>query len=323
MESDFAHSGLRVTALAGGVGGARLAQGLAALLPAEQLSIIVNTGDDFEHLGLAICPDLDTVTYTLAGLSNPTVGWGLVDESFHCLEALEKLGGPTWFKLGDRDLATHLMRTHLLHSGMSLTQATRQIAATLGVRHAILPMSDQPVHTRVITDQGEMDFQEYFVYRQWQPRLNGLRWEGIEDAQPAPEALAALQQADLVVFCPSNPFVSIDPILLLPGVREALKKRPVVAVSPILGGNAVKGPAAKMFHELGIRPSAVAVAEHYRDLLTGFVLDEIDTDLRSEVEALGMAACAIPSLMPVLAERIAVARGVLAFAARFVGRTSA
>ncbi len=314
MEPDLDFSGLHVAALAGGVGGARLAQGLAALLPAEQLSIIVNTGDDFEHLGLAICPDLDTVTYTLAGLSNPAAGWGLADETYHCLEALGKLGGPDWFRLGDRDLATHLVRTSLLRSGMRLTQATGQITQALGVRHAILPMCDMPVHTRVITDQGELDFQEYFVHFGWQPRLTGLRWEGIEEARPSAEVLAALDQADLVVMCPSNPFVSIDPILLLPGIRPLLQKRLVVAVSPILGGKTVKGPAAKMFQELGIEPSAPAVAEHYQDVLDGFVLDEIDAALQAAVETLGMAACAIPTLMSGLDERKAVAQGVLEFA---------
>ncbi|MBN1259602.1 MAG: 2-phospho-L-lactate transferase [Anaerolineae bacterium] len=305
---------LNVAALAGGVGGARLAQGLAAILPPERLHIIVNTGDDFEHLGLTICPDLDTVMYTLSGLANPKTGWGIAGDTFTCLEAIQRRGGPGWFNLGDRDLATHILRTQWLHEGQRLTEVTARLATALGVPCALLPMCDTPYQTQVITAAGTLPFQEYFVHQRCRPEVRAFRWEGADVAQPTPEVMAALEQADLVIFCPSNPFVSIAPILNLPGVKEAISRRASVAVSPILGGEAVKGPAAKMFRELGIAPSAVAVAERYAGLLTGFVLDSVDAGLAPAVAALGMATCVMPTLMPGLDERIAVARGVLEFA---------
>lgn len=312
------HAGddIRVVALAGGVGGAKLVQGLTAVLPPARLSIIVNTGDDFEHLGLTICPDLDTVLYTLAGVASAETGWGRRGETYHTLEAVQALGGPGWFRLGDRDLATHLLRTAWLREGVRLTEVTRRLAAALGVAHPLLPMCDAPFRTRVLTDTGELDFQSYFVRRRWQPVVRGFRWAGA--ALPSPEVRAALSAAGLVVLCPSNPFVSIDPILALPGVREAIAGRTTVAVSPILGGEAVKGPAAKMFRELGEAPSAVAVARHYGDLLDGFVLDAVDADLVPQVAALGMAAEALPTLMPDVETRRAVARAVLAFGARLL-----
>jgi LPPG:FO 2-phospho-L-lactate transferase len=303
----------RVVALAGGVGGARLTHGLVNLLPPDQLSIVVNTGDDFEHLGLTICPDLDTVTYTLAGLANPGSGWGIEGDTFSCLDALQRLGGATWFRLGDRDLATHIMRTNLLRQGRRLTEVTHIITTQLGIRHALLPMCDTPLRTMVLTDQGEMDFQTYFVREAFQPVVKGFRWEGIEEAKPTLEVMAAINSASLVILCPSNPFVSIDPILNLPGVRPALAKCTILAVSPILGGKVVKGPAAKMFRELGFEASAANVARHYMGLLSGFVLDEIDTDLVEEIQQSGIAARAMPSLMPGIQERITVARRVLEF----------
>ncbi len=304
-----------VVALAGGVGGAKLAQGLAHLLPPEGLSVVVNTGDDFEHLGLTICPDLDTVTYTLAGIANPETGWGLAGETFHCLEALEALGGPTWFHLGDRDLATHILRTQRLREGQRLTEVTGQITKALGIQHRILPMSDRPYRTKVLTDEGELEFQEYFVRRRWQPVVQGFRWEGEEEARATPEVLNALEEADAVILCPSNPWVSIGPILSLPGVREAVGARVSVAVTPILGGQAVKGPAAKMFRELGLEPSALTVAEQYADFLTGFVLDEVDEDLEPEVQALGLQTLVTDTLMRTTEDRVRVAEEVLAFAA--------
>lgn len=318
QEAGATFATLRVVALAGGVGGARLAQGLAALLPPERLTLIVNTGDDFEHLGLTICPDLDTVLYTLAGLAHPETGWGLAGETFVTLSRVAELGGPAWFHLGDRDLATHLVRTHWLRAGLRLTEVMRRLAEASGVLHPLLPMTDDRCRTKVLTGEGELDFQDYFVHRQWQPQISGFRWEGLETAAPTPEVLAALSAADLVVFCPSNPFVSLDPILNLPGVRERIAAHCAVAVSPILGGQTVKGPAAKMFRELGVEPSAVAVAGHYRDLLRGFVLDRVDAALAPQVTALGLAAHVMPTLMPGLPERIAVAQGVLEFGATLV-----
>ncbi len=271
---------MNIVALAGGVGGAKLVDGLAQLLLPEELTILVNTGDDFEHLGLTICPDVDTVCYTLAGLANPETGWGQQNETFRVLENVQKLGGPGWFRIGDKDMATHLVRTHLLETGQLLSQITKMFCQAWGVRHLVLPMSNQSVRTMVNTiDQGELSFQEYFVHQKCEPIVSGFRFSGIEAALPAPGAMEAIERADAIVICPSNPWVSIDPILALKGLRSALTSKIVVAVSPIIGGRTVKGPAAKMYHELGIQPSALAVAQHYKDLLTGLIIDNADSDL--------------------------------------------
>jgi len=275
---------MKIVAIAGGVGGAKLVDGLAQLLIPGDLTIIVNTADDFEHLGLYICPDVDTVCYTLAGLANPETGWGRLGETFQALGNIRNLGGPDWFHLGDKDLATHLERTRRLQVGQLLSQVTRDFCQAWGVRHTVLPMSDQLVRTMVATDDfGELAFQEYFVHLNCKPKVNGFRFEGVDTARPAPEVLEAMQNADAIVFCPSNPWVSIDPILAIKGLRPAIALKTVVAVSPIIGGQTIKGPAAKMFTELGIQPSAVAVARHYGDLLSGYVLDIIDADLASEI----------------------------------------
>ncbi|HLF88511.1 MAG TPA: 2-phospho-L-lactate transferase, partial [Anaerolineales bacterium] len=254
---------MKVVALAGGVGGAKLADGLAQILPPKNLTVIVNTGDDFEHFGLKICPDLDTVCYTLAGMANPVTGWGLAGETWNALEAIGTLGGSGWFRLGDRDLGTHLERTRRLRSGQSLSQITRDFCRAWGVQPVVLPMSDDPVPTIVQTDEGELAFQEYFVRRQCHPRVRGFHFEGVQHARAAPGMLEVIEGADLIVICPSNPWVSVDPILAIPGVREALTPSPspstrggrIVAVSPIIAGQAVKGPAAKMYAELGVEPS--------------------------------------------------------------------
>ena len=304
---------MKIVALAGGVGGAKLAHGLAQILPPEDLTVIVNTGDDFEHLGMYICPDLDTVCYTLAGLANPETGWGRVDETWQTIANIEKLGGPSWFRLGDQDIATHLERTRRLKEGQSLSQVTRDFCAAWGVRHNVLPMSDQPVRTIVETDEGDLPFQEYFVHRGCRPRVKGFRFEGVDSARcaPAPGAREAIQSADAVILCPSNPWVSIDPILRVlspllsgegPGVR--------LAVSPIIGGQAVKGPAAKMYAELGIQPSALAVANHYRGVLTGFVLDSVDAQLAGQIP---VQAWVTDTLMKSIPDRARVARDVLNF----------
>jgi LPPG:FO 2-phospho-L-lactate transferase len=309
---------MKVVALAGGVGGARLADGLAQALPPEDLTVIVNTGDDFEHLGLYICPDLDTVCYTLAGLANPATGWGRADETWNGLETLEVLGGPTWFRLGDRDLGLHLERTRRKQLGQPLSQITQDICTALGVLPRVLPMSDDPVPTWVCTrDEGELPFQDYFVRRQCQPQVEGFRFAGAELAQPAPGVIEALQTADRVVICPSNPWVSIAPILAIPGIKTALRERSIVAVSPIIAGQTVKGPAAKMYAELGIRPSALAVARHYTELLAhvfqplGFVMDAQDAGQVREVEALGMYVLATNTLMKTAQDRLRLAEEVL------------
>ncbi|HTX92429.1 MAG TPA: 2-phospho-L-lactate transferase [Anaerolineales bacterium] len=300
---------MKIVALAGGVGGAKLADGLAQILPPENLTVVVNTGDDFEHLGLAISPDLDTVCYTLAGLANPQTGWGRRGESFRTLDTLQELGGPDWFHIGDLDLATHLERTRRLHEGQSLSRVTHDFCKAWGVQPAVLPMSDQPVHTIVDTAEfGELAFQEYFVHRLCQPRVRGFRFAGIEDARPAPGVVQALAAADAVVICPSNPWVSINPILNVPDIRPAVAAKPVVAVSPIIGGQTVKGPAAKMYAELGIQPSALAVANQYGNLLSGFVLDAVDRELARE---LAIRTLTTNTLMRTRANRRRLAQDVL------------
>jgi LPPG:FO 2-phospho-L-lactate transferase len=303
----------KVVGLAGGVGGAKLAHGLAQCLPPAALTVIVNTGDDFEHVGLHISPDLDTVMYTLAGLANPETGWGQAGETWSFLAALGALGGETWFRLGDRDLATHIERTRRLRAGETLTQVTRALCAALGVGPRVLPMTDDPLRTMVQTDEGELEFQEYFVHRQCRPRVSGFRFEGEGAAQAGAEVLAALDEADLIVFCPSNPFVSIGPILALPGVRQRLAKGRAVAVSPIVGGQALKGPAGKMLGELGLEVSALAVARQYAGLARGFVLDAVDADLRPAVAALGFEVLVTDTVMRSDADRARLARDVLEF----------
>ncbi len=287
-------------ALAGGVGGAKLAFGLARLL-GERLTVVVNTGDDFEHWGLHVSPDLDTVMYNLAGINNPESGWGLDGETFRGLDMVRRYGGESWFRLGDGDLGTHLLRTQWLAEGATLSEVTRRLAGGLGIAATILPMSDQPVRTMVHTDEGLLPFQRYFVYRSCEPRLVRLEFAGMEEARPSPQVLAALDRADLIVLCPSNPYLSLDPILLLPGLVERLRavRAPVVAVSPIVGGQALKGPAAKIMAELGVDASAVAVARHIasRIRLDGFVLDAVDADLAGEVAALGITPLVTDTIM--------------------------
>lgn len=297
---------MKIVALAGGVGGAKLAHGLAQVLASEALTVIVNTGDDFEHLGLHISPDLDTVCYTLAGLANPDTGWGRADETWQMMSNLARLGGPDWFNLGDQDLATHLERTRRLDSGECLSDITRQFCRRWDVKVTVLPMSDQSVKTIVESEEGDLPFQEYFVHRRCEPAVLGFRFEGLEAARPAPGVLEALSEADAVILCPSNPWVSIDPILkVLPRITK-----PVVAVSPIIGGRAVKGPAAKMYAEMGIEPSAYAVAAHYRDILQAFVLDRADQAYR---EAIKVPVLVTNTLMNSAADRARLAQDILDF----------
>ena len=300
---------MKFVALAGGVGGAKLAHGLAQILSPEDLTVIVNTGDDFEHYGLYICPDLDTVCYTLAGLANPETGWGRINETRNAIGNAENLGGPGWFNLGDQDLGTHLERTRRLKEGQTLTQITTDFCKAWGVAQTVLPMSNQPVRTMVDTEEGELAFQEYFVHRRCEPRVTGFRFEGLESAKPAPGTREALQSAEAVIICPSNPWVSIDPILR---VLTQINK-PVAAVSPIIGGQTVKGPAAKMFRELGIEPSALAVANHYCNLVTAFVLDSLDHQLEESVRSLNMRTLVTNTLMQSLDSRKELANDVLDF----------
>ena len=306
---------MKIVALAGGVGGAKFAHGLAQILPPEDLTVIVNTGDDFEHYGLYICPDLDTVCYTLAGLANPETGWGRGNETWNVIESASKLGGPAWFRLGDQDLGTHLERTRRLHEGQCLSQVTTEFCRAWGIEQEVLPMSDQPVRTIVETEEGDLAFQKYFVQRRCEPRVTGFRFEGVEGAEPAPGAREAIQSADAVIICPSNPWVSIDPILrvlhpLLSGEESGVR---VIAISPIIGGQTVKGPAAKMYRELGIEPSALAVARHYCDFSAGFVLDTVDKQLEGEIRGLNMRTLVTNTLMNSHDDRKQLAARVLDF----------
>lgn len=308
-------------AISGGVGGAKLALGLSKVLPPSELTIIGNTGDDFEHLGLKICPDLDTVMYTLAELSNKELGWGQAGESWQFLEALERLGGESWFRLGDRDMATHIQRTALLKSGESLSTTTSLLCTALGIEHPIVPMSDELVATRVHVRSGEtLAFQHYFVRDRCQPEVTGFEFSGLEQSNPSAGFLAALEDPSLnaIIICPSNPFVSVDPVLKVPGVERAIQASsgPVLAVSPIIGGEAIKGPAAKMMAELGMPQSALAVAQHYIGRVDGFVIDEADEHLAGEIEKLGMNCFVTKTLMVSLEDRIKLGESCLAFAAQ-------
>jgi LPPG:FO 2-phospho-L-lactate transferase len=302
----------RVIALSGGVGGAKLALGLQRILPPGKLTVIANTGDDFEHLGLSISPDLDTLLYTLAGLDNRETGWGRSGETWNFMAALEALGGATWFRLGDKDLATHVERTCRLLAGEILSDITAEFCRRFGVATRILPMSDDKVRTRVATAEGWLDFQDYFVRRHCQPTLSSIVFAGAAEARPHPEFLAALTDPALraVVFCPSNPFISIEPILALPGIVAALHAAgaPVVAVAPIIGGRAVKGPTAKMMQELGIEASAAAIAQRYGDLIDAYIVDPVDA---ARCAALDVAIVPAKALMETLADREDLARVTL------------
>jgi len=309
-----------IVALAGGVGGAKLVDGLASLLAPSQLLAVVNTGDDFEHLGFHISPDIDTIMYTLGGRANPKTGWGLAGETWNFMEALGRLGGETWFRLGDKDLATHVRRTAMLQAGTSLTDVTAALCRVMCIGHGVAPMSDDKVRTLVDTDIGELAFQDYFVRHRCKPVLRGLRYDGADKAQISPRVLKALDDPQLsaVVICPSNPYLSIAPILAIPGMRERLQSLPVpvIAVSPILGGQAVKGPTAKIMRELGLEVSALEVARHYHGLVDGFILDEQDAALEPAVAELGMATLVTPTLMNTNADRIDLAHEVRGFAER-------
>ena len=311
-------------ALSGGVGGAKLALGLCEVLEdPRQLTVVANTGDDFEHLGLRVCPDLDTLTYTLAGLANLETGWGRAGESGAFMEALGALGGETWFFLGDRDLAIHVERTRRLRAGESLSTVTAALCARLGIRARIVPMSDEPVPTVVETDEGSLAFQHYFVRERCRPKVLGFRHEGAERARPCVAFLDALAASDLgaVIVCPSNPYISIDPILAVPGVRAALVacRAPVIAVSPIVGGRALKGPTAKMMAERGVEPGAAAIARHYDGLIDGLVLDEADRQEAAVIAATGVAVEVAATVMTSPGEKRALAQAVLAFAERLGG----
>jgi len=312
----------KVLALCGGVGGAKLALGLTQLLKPEQLTIVVNTGDDFEHLGLLVCPDLDTVSYTLSGTNNTETGWGRRDESWNCLETLGQLGAETWFRLGDRDLGLHLARKALLEQGKSLSEVTRIICRRLGTRHRVIPMSDNNVRTVVETDNGDLAFQHYFVREQCQPPVLGFRFHGANQAVPSPGFSQILDDRRLaaIILCPSNPFVSVAPILALPGIRDCLEQHhaPVIAVSPIIAGDSIKGPTAKMMTELGLDLSALGIFRHYGRLLDGFVLDRQDQHLIGEFPRSAQLHCC-NTVMNSLDDKVDLAAQCLQFADSLCG----
>jgi len=306
---------MSVLALTGGVGGAKLALGLYHVLPPAQLSLVVNTADDMRHLGLCVSPDIDTLIYTLAGLVNTQTGWGRQNETWSFMQALPALGGTDWFRLGDADLAMHVLRTQRLSHGESLTEITLDFGRRLGLHASVLPMTDDIVATRLQTEIGELDFQDYFVAHRCQPAVQRIRYEGAEQAQPSAAVVQALRDPGLeaVLLCPSNPWLSLAPMLALPALRQALRDchAPVVAVSPLVGGKAVKGPTDKVMAELGLPASALPVAQMYADFLDGFVLDTRDAAVQSELE---MPVCLEDTLMHTLDDRLRVARSALAFA---------
>jgi LPPG:FO 2-phospho-L-lactate transferase len=307
---------MKITALAGGIGAAKFLLGLAGCERPEDITIIANTGDDIELFGLRVSPDIDTLTYTLAGVINEETGWGLSGDSFECLSWIGRYGEASWFNLGDRDLATHIYRTAELRRGRTLSEVTDHIRRSLGVRARILPMTDSYTPTRVLTDEGEMHFQEYFVRRRSAPRVLEIRFDNIESARPAPGVERAILDADLVIVCPSNPFISIGPVLAVPGVRDCLRKVAArsVAITPIIAGRALKGPAADMLGYLGHDVSALGVARIYGDLVRSFVLDEADSDLKTPIEELGMRALVTGTLMKTAEDKRRLAETVMRFA---------
>jgi LPPG:FO 2-phospho-L-lactate transferase len=316
--------GVRVVAVSGGVGGAKLALGLYRILAPECLMVVCNTGDDFEHLGLSISPDLDTVLYTLAGIANPETGWGCAHETWTFMQALEQLGGETWFRLGDADLATHVERTRRLAAGESLSAISDDFRRRLDVHARVVPMCDDPVRTMVRTDEGVLPFQRYFVERRCAPKVSGFEFRGAGAARPTQALREALESEHLeaVVICPSNPFISIDPILAVPGIRAAIAAcpAPTVAVSPVIGGRAIKGPTAKIMAELGLPTTASAVAAHYAGLLDGFVLDTADAEQAEQIDS---PCLATPTLMASEDDKRRLAAEVLAFARRLRGVSGA
>jgi LPPG:FO 2-phospho-L-lactate transferase len=312
-----------VLALSGGVGGAKLVLGLSRIVPDDKLIIVANTADDFEHLGLHVSPDVDTLLYTLAGLDNPDTGWGRRDETWTFMKALATLGGETWFRLGDGDLAFHVERTWRLRCGEPLSRITRVFAERLGISARIVPMTDNVVRTRVRTPEGWLDFQRYFVERRCDPEVKEILFDGAASATPHPDFLAAIRDPRLraIVICPSNPFISIEPILALPGVRVALQEcaAPIVGITPIIGGNAVKGPTAKMMREFGLDVSPVSVVGRYSDLLDGYIVDRIDAESSAH---LAIPTVPAKALMTALVDREELARTALALADRLAGSFS-
>ena len=307
----------RTLILSGGVGGAKLVLGLSRTINGDDLVVACNTGDDFDHLGLRICPDIDSVTYALSDLADELRGWGRKNETWKFISAIRDLGGPSWFNLGDMDLATHVLRTHLLKNGASLSEVTDKFAATLGITAKILPMSDDPIATIVRTKTEKISFQHYFVYEQCKREVTGFEFDGISHAKPQSQLIEILKNGvNAIIIAPSNPYVSIDPIISIPGFKDALRKTgaPIIAVCPIVGGQAIKGPAAKMMLELGKEVSALGIARHYQGLIDGLVLDKIDKGLTSEVKDLGIEPLVTDTIMTDLKTKVELAKKTIEFA---------
>jgi len=309
---------LKIVVLAGGVGGSKMVNGLAQLLPPQNLFIIANTADDFEHLGLCISPDLDTIMYTLAGVNNPETGWGRADETWQTMAEVGQLSGPSWFNLGDKDLANNLLRTQWQRQGYPLSWVTAQLCRRFGVQQTLMPMTDSPVRTMLHTDQGKLAFQDYFVRRRCEPAVAKIEYEGAEAAESNRDILSAIRLADLIVLAPSNPVLSLDPILALPGMARMIEaaSAPAIAVSPIIGGQAVKGPAAKLMGELGLEVSPFGVAHHLRQLLAGFVLDSVDRLHQDRIEGLGLSSLVTGTLMTSVEDQARLAAEVITFGQR-------
>jgi LPPG:FO 2-phospho-L-lactate transferase len=305
-----------ITCLAGGVGAARFLEGLANVFPPEKITAIVNTGDDLQYLGCHVSPDLDIVTYTLAGLAEKRNGWGIENDSFNCLDQLAKYSAETWFRIGDKDFATHLLRTAFLQQGFNLSEVTEKIRTSLKVKAQILPMTDQIVATKIKTPAGVLEFQEYFVKRGFKDQVQDVTYEGASLASPAPGVTPAIEKADLIIFCPSNPILSIGPILAIPGIRDSLSKTraKIVGISPIVGGKAIKGPLDKMMESLGLEVSPFSVAQLYRGLMRGYVVDEQDKSIASKITSLGMKVLATNTLMDSMEAKTKLARNTINFA---------
>ena len=300
----------KILAITGGVGGAKLALGLSKILNPDELLFLVNTGDDFQHLGLEISPDLDSLLYALSGKNNPELGWGRANETWACISELEELGADSWFRLGDRDLALHLVRTQMLNQGATLQNVADRLSESLGIDHRIAPMSNDKISTTVNTPNGKLAFQEYFVREQCEPAVIDFDFEGIENSKPNPVVMSWLDECDGIIICPSNPYVSVDTILSVPKYRDAFQSKPVIAVSPIVGGLAIKGPAAKMMTELGVPPTPIAVAKHYGSLLSGFVLDQTDHEQAKDIP---IPSIVTQTIMLTLQDRIGLAEQCVRF----------
>jgi len=302
-----------VVAFAGGVGAAKLLKGLIYVVPPEKLTVIVNTGDDLELWGLHVSPDIDIIMYTLAGIVDESKGWGIAEDTFHCLNMIGKLGMETWFKIGDKDLAIHLVRTKLLREGYTLSQVTTELCKKLRVKAKLIPMTDDPVRTKIKSGRLTLDFQEYFVKRKAMDKVTQLIFEGAEKAKPAPGILEAIEKAERIIICPSNPFLSIAPILSVPGIKEKIKTThaPIIGISPIIGGKALKGPTAKIMEDQGLNVSAYSVAKFYAELLDYFVIDTVDAHLKDKIEKLGMKVTVTNTWMKSLKDSVKLAEATM------------